>query len=166
MEAPPGWVAKHIADVRVVGEPWAGTGMIPQGVLVNGKLTGRMRPKKAKKGRPDVHKWRAHIEQTLRNHADWNHCCTGPVIVRATLLMLRPKRMGDGGRQPFAKLEWRDIDNCMKPFQDAMTQAGVIMDDGLIYDTHVTQWYAASNEQPGLELSWWELIEKDEPSLF
>ena len=80
--------------------------------------------------------------------------------------MKRAKDRGEGGRIPYTRFEWRDIDNCQKPFQDAMTEAGVIEDDGLIFDTHVTQWIAASNEEPGLELSWWELMEKKQPNLF
>jgi len=195
MDAPPGWVAKHIADVRVVGEPWAGTGMFPavmwpknesikawlRGLgayptqkdfwgfvtwLRKGQVSGVMRPKKAPKGKQDVHTWRADIATAIRNQAPWDKQLTGPVIVQSTYLMPRPQRLKDGGRQPFVRPRFRDLGNLEKPEFDAVTDSGLWADDAQAFKHISSKWYAASNEEPGVEISFWELVERVEPSLF
>jgi len=200
MDAPAGWIAKHIADVRVVGEPYAGTGMFPAvmwpsnaeigpvakrvdawGLIAwlrgsrktkqAAKITATMQPKKISKveiaaGKHDVWTWRREICTAIKNQAPWDKQMTGPVIVQSVFLMPRPQRLKDGGRQPCVRPRWRDVSNLIKASEDATTDSGIWVDDSQVYDHRASRWYAASGEQPGVELTFWELIEKNEASLF
>lgn len=173
----------------MIGEPRAGTGMffasiLPKTVEIQAQLMRGPYPSQAdvrkgiqwlrkhtrsipqKDSDDGVHEWRANVARVIRNQGDWNHKCVGPVILQATFLMPRPQRLKEGGREPFVRVTFRDLDNLMKPVQDAGTDAGAWSDDGIIFDLHATKWYAMSNEEAGLELSWWELVEQVEPSLF
>ena len=198
LTAPPGWVVKHIADVRVEGEPYAGTGMGLHSILpktkdaiafclggdagpkdvtrlmawLRGATMTTTQPKKLSKievaaGKTDVWTWRGQIGTVLKNRvADWDYMMTGPVILRATFLMPRPKSLKDGGRLPYVRVRWRDLDNLMKPAQDAITESGLWEDDAQLFQLDASKWVAASNESAGLELSMWELLPREDPLLF
>jgi Holliday junction resolvase RusA-like endonuclease len=77
------------------------------------------------------------------------------VVLRVTCVFKRPKRLyrkiDPDGRIPHtSKPDW---DNCGKIVSDALTKAGVIRDDALVYSGKTSKYYAARDECPCVEFT-------------
>lgn len=69
----------------------------------------------------------------------------GPVEVRLTFVMPRPKKLKKGGRVPFSRKP--DFDNLAKSLCDALN-GHVWVDDSQVCRSVIEKWYAGSEEQP------------------
>lgn len=188
--APRGYVLRHVSSIRVTGEPYAGDGkffrcILPKTADMISWVKGRffndrieivsqlMRVLRSRavalsqKNKDDkANLWRDAVSRACRNAEPWDYQMRGPIVCEATFLMPRPKRLGEGARVPYARVQFRDLDNLMKPVQDGGTESGIYEDDGQIYELHASKWYAATGEDAGLELEFWELSERPERGLF
>ena len=83
----------------------------------------------------------------------------GPLSVKAVVVLSRPKRLlrkkDPSGRVRHDRKP--DIDNFAKSVLDAVTKAGVWVDDGQVCDLNMTKWYAAKGEAPRVELWIWRV---------
>ena len=86
---------------------------------------------------------------------------TQPVVLTVTLVHSRPSRKP---RTTITPDVWRsgeripadrspDIDNAVGSVMDALTDAGVWLDDRQAVELHATQWWAAEGEQAGVRVT-------------
>lgn len=91
----------------------------------------------------------AHIRQQWRREQ-----LTRPVVLSVVIVHARPTRKP---RTTLAPDVWRsgeripadrspDIDNAVGAVMDALTDAGVWLDDRLVVELHASQWWAAKGE--------------------
>lgn len=70
-----------------------------------------------------------------------------PTFLEVRFVFARPKRLKQGERIPHDKRP--DIDNCIKSLFDLFS-----FDDAKISSFGASKWYAASDENPCIELGW------------
>lgn len=86
----------------------------------------------------------------------WPGCqpMKGPLVLKAAFVLPRPKRLIWKNRL-MARLPCEakpDLDNLLKSLKDALT--GIIwLDDSQVVRVEANKWYAAGDEQPGVEVS-------------
>ena len=77
---------------------------------------------------------------------------TGPVLLRVTFYMPRPKNMeGDNDSPLIPHIKKPDTDNLLKAVMDSMSAAGIWKDDAQVYRTDAEKYYAGS--KPGVQIT-------------
>jgi Holliday junction resolvase RusA-like endonuclease len=90
-----------------------------------------------------------------------------PMKVHVVAVGKRPKRLMRE-KDPPGRI-WRtakpDGDNILKAVCDAMTKAGIVVDDSYLSDKRVLSVYAAKGEQPCVEIEWYQLSPDGYPAV-
>ena len=107
----------------------------------------------------DLAIWRNLVTLKARSVAYPSWPRDGMYRVCFVFVFPRPKRLGDGDREFMPMRKRRDLDNLEKPMLDAITDAELWEDDGLVVSKQSEKHYAATGEQPGVEVSI-ELLKK------
>lgn len=81
--------------------------------------------------------WRAHVRQAAETALGGREGFTEAAFVLLDFHMPRPKSVKRA--RPSVK---PDIDKLTRAILDALTDSGVLKDDGLVVTLHVEQWYA------------------------
>lgn len=158
----------HALDARCDTHPMAGQctcrDPYPGALLVlriPGKPKGAARPRFVRLGNGHVrtHMPSAHVEaetsamlllQSVWGRDPLNH----PVGLTIDVVLARPKslcrKVDPPGRIRCTSKP--DADNAAKLYMDALTKAGVLIDDTRVAELVVRKWYTAVGEQPGVEL--------------
>ena len=117
-------------------------------LFVNGVPLAQPRPRRAKNGGvynpPTADAWKAEVKATFRR--DCRPLITGPVHLRVSFFMPRPKKMKAGEIEKIPHVKKPDTDNLLKSTMDAMTEARVWQDDAQVYAIEVGKWYARENK--------------------
>lgn len=102
--------------------------------------------------------WEAFAVATLRQAWGDREPLGCPLALEVVALFPRTKAL-TWKRRPMPRcphVTSPDADNILKSVQDALTKAGVIRDDALIFGASVSKWYCASNdaasEIPGVSI--------------
>ena len=121
-------------------------------LFVNGVPKAQPRPRMASNGHvynPDTaDAWKGEIKAAFLS--GMKPTITGPVCLRVSFFLPRPKRMkvGTGGAIPHVKKP--DTDNLLKAVMDSMTEAGVWKDDAQVYRSDTGKYYA--QEKTGAQI--------------
>lgn len=129
---------------------------IPQqkGNIIRGKWGGHHDTNK--KLRP----WMQQVVTTI-TEADWSPILHGPVTVEIDFAFPRPKAHYGSGRNidrlkataPFWHTKHPDLDKLIRSILDALTEAGVVTDDGQVCRVLATKRYTTTDERPGALIS-------------
>lgn len=117
---------------RVLGHPapQGSKSRMPNGAIVEGRSTGQRVKHKA---------WRSAVADTARDHLDPAGPLDGPLFLQITFRMPRPKA---AKQRHWCISRTGDLDKLIRSSCDALTDAGIIVDDALIAELRAAKVYA------------------------
>lgn len=145
--------------IRVLGTP------IPQGSLVPfiDRATRRARVKASNE--PTLKAWRKHVTATAKDTCRYHDTITGDVRVWVRFTFTRPPSHYRTGRNAHLLKDRAprnpgracgDIDKLQRAIFDALTDAGVWVDDTQVVDVRARKFYAGEDEyamdRPGVDI--------------
>jgi Holliday junction resolvase RusA-like endonuclease len=127
----------------------------PRSVGFVSRKTGKVTSRMYNPGTAD--EWREAVCAGIRGMIDASDALEGPVYLALHFMLARPKgHLGsDGSPKAWAPLyvaSKPDLDNLVKATMDAMTEAGVWLDDKQVVIFEVAKTY--TNGQPGCVIEW------------
>jgi Holliday junction resolvase RusA-like endonuclease len=130
-------------------------------LFVKGIPKAQPRPRMATNGHvynPDTaDAWKGEIKAAFMGCR--RPAITEPVYLQVTFFMPVPKGMNLKKKDPryMPHTKKPDTDNLLKAVMDALTEAGVLRDDAIVFKTEATKWYATSEETGArIEIETWD----------
>lgn len=117
-------------------------------LFVNGVPKAQPRPRMAANGHvynpASANAWKEEVKAAFLPHK--RQPITGPVQLRVSFFMPRPKSMKAEQERNQPHVQKPDVDNLLKSTMDAMTEVAVWKDDAQVYAIEAGKWYARDNK--------------------